>query len=308
MKIGLGTVQLGLPYGNKRDHELMPVSEAFAILDYSVQRGIQFFDTAIAYGASEARIGMFDLKRKSPSALISTKIPSVQQEVWRSKDKYLDYLRNQAKDSADRLKITGQQLLQLHQCDVEFLSSVSVVKSLEQIKKDGLVDELGVSVYTPDQAFAAISSGVFEVLQVPANLIDTRFLRPEFVKKCRKQKIKLVIRSAVMQGVLVSGVPLPNVKKASLLRNLRNMIEETLKEAKVPHSLQATSLRFLTKNHGNDIWILLLGVDSVSSLRENMDLLDSFRTPIADNLLELLTPARQYAEDNLLLNPAQWND
>jgi aryl-alcohol dehydrogenase-like predicted oxidoreductase len=308
MEIGLGTVQLGLPYGNKRDLALMPASEAFAILEHALQRGIQFFDTAIAYGESESRIGSFDLKNKCPSGLVSTKIPTVQQEIWSSKNKYLAYLRSQMCASADRLKIDRHKLLQLHQCDVDFLSSESVIQSLEQIKNEGLFEELGVSVYTLDQAFAAISTGIFKVLQVPANLIDTRFLHPEFLMHCQRHGIKLIIRSAVMQGVLVSGVPVPPVAKAHLLAKLKKMIEGSLIEAGLKDSLQATSLRFLKQNHHDSAWILLIGVDSVSSLRENLDLLESFSAPIPDNLLELLKPARQYAEANLLLNPSQWND
>ena len=36
VKLGLGTVQLGLPYGNKAQSPLMPLTEAFDILEFAL--------------------------------------------------------------------------------------------------------------------------------------------------------------------------------------------------------------------------------------------------------------------------------
>jgi aryl-alcohol dehydrogenase-like predicted oxidoreductase len=69
MNIGLGTVQLGLPYGNKSNSDLMPESGAFSILSFAVERGIDFYDTAIAYGESESRIGSFKFRNKYPAEI-----------------------------------------------------------------------------------------------------------------------------------------------------------------------------------------------------------------------------------------------
>ena len=77
-KIGLGTAQLGLPYGNKAKMELMSLTDAAEIVDVALNHKVAFFDTAIGYGLSEERLGLLNVKERSPSTVLATKIPAVE--------------------------------------------------------------------------------------------------------------------------------------------------------------------------------------------------------------------------------------
>ena len=55
MKIAIGTVQFGVPYGVANKSGQIEKSEAKDILNYALQHGVDTLDTAISYGASEVK-------------------------------------------------------------------------------------------------------------------------------------------------------------------------------------------------------------------------------------------------------------
>src|SRR6476660_4234418 len=58
-EVSLGTVEIGMPYGIAENGKVSASDEVQAVrlLNYAVDRGINFIDTARAYGESEAIIG-----------------------------------------------------------------------------------------------------------------------------------------------------------------------------------------------------------------------------------------------------------
>lgn len=306
-QIGLGTVQLGLPYGNKASSQIMPTREAFEILQLAVDQGVIFYDTAIAYGESEARIGEFDLAHKSPAIQISTKIPSVPEELWKDERQYWTYIVDQTKASAARLKISKHNLLQFHQCDVGFLSHKNTINTFERLLNEEICCRIGVSVYSPDQAEAAIAIGHVSTLQVPVNIIDRRFVDKNFIDKIKKSKIDLIARTAVLQGVLIPGAPLPEVKKRTQLSKLRQLAEAAASKLSKTPSLESAAFRFLFGNHGKNINFVLIGVDSIHTLRHNLTLIKNSTESLSSDDLRQFNSAIQFAVEHDLLNPGTWN-
>ena len=305
--IGLGTVQLGVPYGNRADFDLMPLEEAGLIVKEAVQRGIRFFDTAIAYGLSEQRLGQLNLANMDPNVLISTKIPIAAPEIYRNEKIYFEWVSNHCLNSLQRLNMPRHKLLQFHQCDLAFLESPSVNAVFNKLIELRITEEIGVSVYSIEQAMAALDGNIVKWLQVPANLIDWRFLQPDFLAFVSSHNAKLIVRSAVLQGVLVSNAALPNVRKSKELLHLRSLCEDAISDAGLTISLEEASLRVLFGNFGDALKIVLLGVDSVKSLDSNLKMLERGITPLPQNLLAKLALARQYAMDLELYNPGTWN-
>jgi hypothetical protein len=62
-RVVLGTVQLGLPYGRRANEVVLPVAEAWAILDRAWELGVRAFDTAEAYGESAERLAAWIASR-----------------------------------------------------------------------------------------------------------------------------------------------------------------------------------------------------------------------------------------------------
>ena len=73
MKLALGTVQFGVPYGVANSTGQVPESEGSSILSYARTLGIDTLDTAIAYGESERRLGSIGVAGWN----VITKLPEI---------------------------------------------------------------------------------------------------------------------------------------------------------------------------------------------------------------------------------------
>ncbi len=306
-QLGLGTVQLGLPYGNNSDSPIMPQSTAFDILQLAVEAGILFYDTAIAYGESESRLGEFELAGKSPNIEISTKIPAVSSNLWKNEALYWAFILEQASESITRLKIKKHNLLQFHQCDLEFLNHKNIFKIFERLLSEGICSKIGISVYTPDEADAAMATGYVSTLQVPVNIIDHRFVQDNFLQKVKHAKIELISRTAVLQGILISEAPLPNVKKRQELLKLRELAKIAVTRLTKSTSLEQAAFRFLFGNQGENLDVVLIGVDSIHTLRHNLTLIKNSTELLSSDDLRPFENAIQFADEHELLNPGTWN-
>src|ERR1700761_8221129 len=78
-EIALGTVELGLDYGipGEESHLRPPESEAIRVLNEALDLGINFIDTARAYGNSEEVIGKA-LHHRRGEYLLATKLCPIQ--------------------------------------------------------------------------------------------------------------------------------------------------------------------------------------------------------------------------------------
>ena len=75
MKLGLGTVQLGLPYGVANKKGKPDREAAMEILKTACQNGMDSFDTAAGYGESEAIIGEFTDNLEAVISRVRAQLP-----------------------------------------------------------------------------------------------------------------------------------------------------------------------------------------------------------------------------------------
>lgn len=301
-QIGLGTVQLGMPYGNKAHHGLMPLSEAFSILDVAKATGISFLDTAIGYGESESRIGEY-LRIRNAEFEISTKIPVVPKDIWSEGEVYKRFLQDSLSSSLTKLGVNSIELLQFHQCDEEFLESRSVHMAMEVLLDSGMCKSIGISVYTPQQAAISSKMSFVSALQIPVNLLDVRFLSQELLDLYTKRDMTLIARSIFLQGVLHSSADLPNVLKRRQLASIRSELVDWAGG----QPLEVLGLRFVFGNLREILDFALIGVDSAASLQQNLDILQQKVEDLPLDSLSELASIRKTAEAAGLLNPGQWN-
>lgn len=300
--IGLGTVQLGLPYGNRRDAPVMPESEAFGILEAALAARIRFFDTAAAYGESEVRLGRFGLARHPVE--ISTKVPLAPEWCWRDAVSYESFVRSSLEHSAARLRVNRLALVQLHQCDVDFLRDPGVRQVFDRLLSDGTCAAIGVSVYDVQQAHAALDCDAVTALQVPINIVDTRFADPDLLRRCRERRTRIIARSVLMQGVLVPETPVPSRRRAAALKELRDAATAAAKAC--GRGLHELALAYVS--HLDWPSVVLIGADSLASLQENLTLLRPPPEPIEAGLEAEFSRARQLAAAGRLFDPLTWID
>jgi aryl-alcohol dehydrogenase-like predicted oxidoreductase len=303
--VGLGTVQFGLPYGVNYEIPLIEKSNVHSIISQAIQLGIKFFDTAVNYGESEQRIGEFFSQNplSQKKICISTKIPKVEQSIWKSAT-YFNYIKETAKKSLSNLNMTKHNLLQFHQCDLKFLTSKAVHSVFKRLLEEKICESIGISVYTPEQAFAALEIPTIKALQIPVNILDRRFITNQLHSLYVEKKISVIARSIFLQGLLIPKIQIPNVK--------RNIELQKLKEKCLNHigelNLQKISLDFLFNNlHTKYLDIALIGVNSTEELLTNFEYIKS-PSQLENNMNEILREIGDEAAIDDLLDPSLWNN
>lgn len=177
--MGCGLLRIGRKWGiDAQGEAAVPTKqETDRFLKGAVDLGINFFDTAPAYGESEVRLGRF-LRQHSSLAqqlIISTKCGKYSSpgETKSVSDYSAGALRTSIEQS---LRLLGHiHLLSLHSAPLEVLSDDEALRVLDDFRSSGEVDYLGVTVTDSSEAAeAAAKMEIFAVLQVPYNPLEQK--------------------------------------------------------------------------------------------------------------------------------------
>ena len=193
MKLGLGTVQFGLNYGISNSLGQTTSSEISSILKVAQKNGIRFLDTAAGYGDSERLLGE-NLSTKSNFEII-TKVPSVNS----AQELNAAFLGSLAR--LNQAQVYG---LLFHRVE-DLLSPVGgeLMKAMQELKENGKVRKIGVSVYTGDEIDRVLENFSVDLIQVPINVLDQRLLQSGHLKRLKEQGVEVHARSVFLQGLLL---------------------------------------------------------------------------------------------------------
>jgi aryl-alcohol dehydrogenase-like predicted oxidoreductase len=204
--ITLGTVQLGVNYGVANQTGKPSDAEAAAILSLAARAGITHLDTARAYGDSEARIGRLLPSDSKPIVKIITKLQLYDTLL----DNATEYEIRSAVDasvygSCRDLRRERLDVLMFHDIADMFRWHGAVIDHLRNLVDGGVICALGASVYTPSDAVKALMDGRITHLQIPFNLLDSRWFDAGFLEAlARRPEVRVHVRSVFLQGLLVS--------------------------------------------------------------------------------------------------------
>ncbi len=190
MRLILGTVQFGLPYGATNNAGQTSLAQTRAILDTAEAVGIQTLDTASAYGNAVKVLGSLGAAQRFN---IVTKLPPQATQTAS--------LTQQLEEQLNTLKCDKIQAVMLHQADDLLGDRADLLfDALDSLKQQSLITQIGVSVYTPEQLRAIRSRYPLDLVQLPANLFDQRFVaQPDLL-----EGIEVHARSLFLQGVLLA--------------------------------------------------------------------------------------------------------
>ncbi|SFC23995.1 aldo/keto reductase [Pseudoalteromonas denitrificans] len=192
MKLVLGTVQLGLDYGVSNQLGQVSVNQAHEILKTALNLGINTFDTAAAYGNSETILGSF---LPQDSKIISKLPPQV------NNAQSIEQLLN---CSFDKLQVSQLHALMLHDADL-LIKNPDILLQLKKLKKDKKITKIGASFYFPEQLEACLEFDL-DIIQIPANILDQRFIKAGLLNKLKEKGIEIHVRSVFLQGLLLMNI------------------------------------------------------------------------------------------------------
>ncbi len=228
--LGIGTWAWGdkffWDYGHGYgEHDL---EQAFRI---SVAAGVNFFDTAEAYGMGRSERILGRLVAEDKSLVVATKFFPYPWR-WRGKD-----LLRALRSSLARLKMSQVHLYQLH-WPFPPVSIETWAEALAWAAESGQTLAVGVSNYNREQMLRA-----YEVLQrhnlplasnqLPYHLLDRRVEFNGLLKTCQELGVTLIAYSPLAQGMLSGKYtwqnPPPGVRgrrySRSYLRKIQPLIE-----------------------------------------------------------------------------------
>ncbi|MGY3929678.1 aldo/keto reductase [Aeromonas encheleia] len=188
MRLALGTVQFGLDYGISNRAGEVADSELDSILALARRLGVDTLDTAQAYGNAESRLGS---RHTADFTMVSKLAPGTSAtNVVACVDDSLQLL--------DRVRLDGLLLHRSQDADP------ALFERLKDLQRQGKVGKLGVSVYSPQELKHWLEEGhPLQLVQLPANLLDQRFLRASWLDRLQDMGCEIHVRSLFLQGLLL---------------------------------------------------------------------------------------------------------
>jgi aryl-alcohol dehydrogenase-like predicted oxidoreductase len=294
--LGLGTVELGMPYGLG-----LPTppgdQECIDLLRRAYDLGITYFDTAAAYGRSEELLGR-TFAGASERPVIATKTAIRARPDARPLQG--TQLRRHVEESVARslrlLGVDALDLVQVHNSAGPFVTP-GLVELMEELRGRGWVRHWGASTYGRDDALHLLENAEhFESLQVAHSALDRR-LAADVLPACRRHRIGVVLRSVFLKGVLSDRYrALPDVLEP--LRRAARQLEAVA--VTVGTSLSSLALRFAAFSSWGHV--TLVGTASLAELEANLAAYAAGPLPPeASALVQAVV-----VPDDRLLNPANW--
>jgi aryl-alcohol dehydrogenase-like predicted oxidoreductase len=187
---------------------------AMASLHSALQNGVNFFDTALAYGDGHSETLIGRLKQESSTPFfVATKVPP-QNQLWPARPGIpigqvfpRDYIVACTERSLKNMGIETIDLQQLHVWNPEWLDSDEWRRGFEDIKRTGKVRAVGVSIndHQPDSAIDLINTGLIDTVQVIYNIFDQT---PEanLFPLCLEKNIGVIARVPFDEGSLTGQI------------------------------------------------------------------------------------------------------
>lgn len=248
-KIALGTAQLGFNYGINNSSKIN-LKEKINILKYAVSIGVNTFDTARGYKNSELYISKFLKEEKNKKINIITKF---------NYPKIFEIKRSLAKLNMNKL-----YAILIHNPNSiakKIINKFSINNNLKKIKKN--FKYIGVSFNHPSEFIRINKINLFNLYQIPFNILDTRWNK--ILSQKKRNKI-IYVRSIFLQGLLLSKNSINCPKNIKLEFNrIKVKLEYLVKKLK---RFDVKDLLIAYVRSFENIDKIIIGVDNIAQLRE----------------------------------------
>jgi aryl-alcohol dehydrogenase-like predicted oxidoreductase len=155
--------------------------ESLRALRRAIELGVNFIDTALAYGEGHSERLVGKAVREAPGKVwVATKVPP-KNLLWPARpgigiDQVFpyDYIIGCTEQSLRNLDVDAIDLQQLHVWNPEWIDRDEWRRAFEDLKKSGKARAVGISIndHQPDSALEAVKTGLVDAVQVIYNIFD----------------------------------------------------------------------------------------------------------------------------------------
>jgi aryl-alcohol dehydrogenase-like predicted oxidoreductase len=188
--------------------------ESLKALNRAVDLGLNFIDTALAYGEghSERLVGKI-VEERDETIYVATKIPP-KNRIWPAPEGVPvdevfpgDYVRECTEQSLSNLGLEAIDVQQFHVWQDDWVGQGDWLDAIEELKREGKIRSFGVSIndHQPSNALRLIETGVVDTVQVIYNVFD-QSPEDELFPACREHGIGVIVRVPFDEGALTGRI------------------------------------------------------------------------------------------------------
>ncbi len=276
--------------------------EALRALNRAIDQGLNFIDTALAYGGghSEELVGEIVRARKE-RIHIATKIPPKNLQ-WPAQAVPLhevfdyDYIIECTEKSLKNLGVDTIDIQQLHVWHDSWAHMNEWLDALMKLREDGKVRYFGISIndYQPNNALEVLHNGYIDTVQVIYNLFE-QAPENELYPLCQKLNIGVIARVPFDESGLTGAIKPDSVFPEGDFRNFffkgerKQEVYERVKKLKEllgpeAPTLPELALRFTL--HGDAVSTVIPGMRTTKHVDSNIGLSDGRK--LSPELIEKL--------------------
>ncbi|MCA0990561.1 aldo/keto reductase [Guptibacillus hwajinpoensis] len=194
-EVSFGTWAIGGAWGKTND------AQALESLQYAIDAGVNFFDTADVYGDGHSeKLLAKATKGQEDKIHIATKFcraGDIHDPATYSEES----VRSYCEASLKRLERDQIDLFQIHCPPIEILKDGAVFQVLDKLKEEGKIRYYGVSVETVEEGLLCLDYPRVSALQVIFNLFRQKPLE-ELFPKAYEQGVGILTRVPLASGLL----------------------------------------------------------------------------------------------------------
>jgi aryl-alcohol dehydrogenase-like predicted oxidoreductase len=188
--------------------------ESLRALHRAIDLGLNFVDTALAYGRghSEQLVGQV-VRERSETVHVATKVPPKNQR-WPAPDDAAaadafpgEWVRRCTERSLRNLGLDAIDVQQFHVWNDRWVGQGDWLEAMQELKAEGKIRSFGVSIndHQPANALALIETGVVDTVQVIYNVFD-QSPEDELLPACAERDVGVIVRVPFDEGSLTGRV------------------------------------------------------------------------------------------------------
>ena len=298
-KLSLGTAQLGFDYGIANVSGKPNLDKSFEILKTAINAGINCFDTAPSYGNSEEIIGSFvNNKIDWVSPIVCTKL-KVDFEDGADLIEIYQHVKKNIEESMRKLQINKIPILLLHSASNMTDNDGLILQTLIRLKDEGMVDKMGVSVYSPEDVKIAIGVEELDAIQIPINIFDHRLIDCGLLKSLEQHDFIVFARSIFLQGLFF-------LNPENLPVNLKLAREPliTLRKLSQKYEIDIAEMAVAFVRDLPEISSLVIGAETSTQVLDNCDLIEcpKLSEELRNEIIDVFSDLPEK-----IINPSLWN-
>ena len=177
-----------------------------------------------------------------------------------------------------------------------YLENKKNLKQLIKLKEDGIINLIGVSVYSNKEIKCLLNDTEIDLIQIPFNILDNSIEKRNLLEKAKINGKIIQARSVFLQGLFFKD---PNENNI-IVEKLRDELKE-IKKISSENNIPIINLALSYVLNQEYIDNVLIGVDSLAQLKQNLKSVDK---EISKNIILSIEKINTKNKD--FLNPITW--